>query len=43
LFLKRPEHIEALDLILLIALLIWRLMEQVMRTTLKAAETSVPG
>jgi transposase len=43
LFLKRPERIEALGLILLIALLIWRLMEQVMRTTLKAAETTVPG
>lgn len=43
LFLKRPERIEALGLILLIALLIWRLMEQVMRTTLKAEETTVPG
>lgn len=43
LFLKRPERIEALGLILLIALLIWRLMEHVMRTTLKADETTVPG
>lgn len=43
LFLKRPERIEALGLILLIALLIWRLMEQVMRTTLKAEESTVPG
>ncbi|MEA1053208.1 IS1634 family transposase [Lamprobacter modestohalophilus] len=43
LFLKRPERIEALGLILLISLLIWRLMEQVMRSTLKADETTVPG
>lgn len=43
LFLKRPERIEALGLILLIALLIWRLMEHVMRTTLKADKTTVPG
>jgi len=42
-FLKRPERIEALGLILLIALLIWRLMEHVMRTTLKADKTTVPG
>ncbi|MEA1048327.1 hypothetical protein U5801_00620 [Lamprobacter modestohalophilus] len=43
LFLKRPERIEALGLILLISLLIWRLMEHLMRTELKAAETTVPG
>jgi len=43
LFLKRPERIEALGLILLIALLIWRLMEQVMRSTLKTTESTVPG
>ncbi len=43
LFLKRPERIEALGLILLISLLIWRLMEHVMRSTLKAQETTVLG
>lgn len=42
-FLKRPERIEALGLILLISLLIWRLIEHVMRTTLKSAKTTVPG
>ena len=30
--LKQPERIEALGLILLLALLIWRLMERAMRT-----------
>jgi len=43
LFLKRPERIEALGLILLISLLIWRLIELVMRTELKAREATVPG
>jgi hypothetical protein len=43
LFLKRPERIEALGLILLISLLIWRLMELVMRTELQARQATVPG
>jgi transposase len=43
LFLKRPERIEALGLILLISLLIWRLMEHVMRTELAATGATVPG
>ena len=43
LFLKRPERIEALGLILLIALLVWRLMELVMRTELSARQERVPG
>jgi transposase len=43
LFLKRPERIEALGLILLISLLIWRLIEHVMRTELQQAQTTVPG
>jgi transposase len=43
LFLKRPERIEVLGLILLISLLIWRLMEHVMRSQLQADETTVPG
>ena len=32
LFLKKPERIEALGLIFLLALLLWRLMERAMRT-----------
>ena len=43
LFLKRPERIEALGLILLISLLIWRLIELVMRTELQAQQATVPG
>ena len=43
LFLKRPERIEALGLILLISLLIWRLMEHAMRTELEVRDTMVPG
>ena len=43
LFLERPERIEALGLILLISLLIWRLIEHTMRTELKAADTTLPG
>ncbi len=42
-FLKRPERIEALGLILLISLLIWRLIEHTMRTELKATDTTLPG
>ncbi|WPL15907.1 hypothetical protein Thiowin_00836 [Thiorhodovibrio winogradskyi] len=36
-------HWEALGLILLISLLIWHLMEYVMRPELAATETTVPG
>ena len=43
LFLKRAERIEALGLILLISLLIWRLLEQAMRTHLEKHNTTVPG
>jgi len=42
-FLKRPERIEALGLILLISLLIWRLIEHVMRTDLEQRNTTVAG
>ena len=42
-FLKRPERIEALGLILLISLLIWRLIEHTMRTELKVADQTLPG
>ncbi len=43
LFLKRAERIEALGLILLISLLIWRLIEQVMRSHLEKHHNTVPG
>ena len=43
LFLKTPERIEALGLILLIALLIWRLMEFHMRRHLDQTHTQLPG
>jgi len=42
-FLERPERIEALGLILLISLLIWRLIEHAMRTDLETRDTTVPG
>jgi transposase len=42
-FLKLPERIEALGLILLIALLVWRLMEHTMRTELETTDTDLPG
>jgi transposase len=43
LFLERPERIEALGLVLLISLLIWRLLEHVMRQSLKMNDDTVPG
>jgi transposase len=43
LFLKKPERIEALGLILLLALLIWRLMERAMRTYVDTTSTRLPG
>jgi transposase len=43
LFLKQPERIEALGLVLLLALLIWRLMERAMRTHVDSTSTSLPG
>ena len=43
LFLKKPERIEALGLVLLLALLIWRLMERTMRTHVDTTNTSLPG
>jgi transposase len=43
LFLKKPERIEALGLVLLLALLIWRLMERTMRTHVDTTSTSLPG
>lgn len=43
LFLKLPEHIEALGMILIIALMLWRLMERTMRNNLKSNNTTLPG
>ena len=43
LFLKKPERIEALGLILLLALLLWRLMERAMRTHVDTPRTPLPG
>jgi transposase len=42
-FLKRAERIEALGLVLLISLLIWRLIEHTLRSELKARDTTLPG
>ena len=43
LFLKRPEHIEALGMILIIALMLWRLMERAMRNNLEKNNTTLSG
>ena len=43
LFLKLPEHIEALGMILIIALMLWRLMERTMRKNLENNNTTLPG
>jgi transposase len=43
LFLKKPERIEALGLILLVALLLWRLMERTMRQHVDTTRTPLPG
>ena len=42
-FLKRPRRIEALGLVLLIALLIWRLMERSLRQHIKETESTITG
>jgi transposase len=43
LFLKKPERIEALGLILLLALLIWRVMERTMRRHVDTTRRPLPG
>ena len=43
LFLKKPERIEALGLILLLSLLIWRLMEHSMRRHVENSEKPLAG
>jgi transposase len=42
-FLKKPNRIEVLGLVLLIALLIWRLMERCMRRYLDETESQITG
>src|SRR5208283_1829699 len=43
LFLKSPRRIEALGLIFVLALMIWRLMERTMRVSLKESNSKVVG
>jgi len=43
LFLKKPERIEALGMVLLLALLIWRLMERSMRAYVDTTGTTLTG
>jgi transposase len=43
LFLDSPERLEALALILLTALLIWRLMERSMRRSIEETDEPIPG
>jgi transposase len=42
-FLKKPSRIEVLGLVLLIALLIWRLMERCMRHHLEKTKSEIIG
>lgn len=42
-FLKRPERIEVLGFVLLVSLLVWNLMEHVMRAYLKRTNSTIPG
>ena len=42
-FLKSPERIEALGLILVLSLLVWRLMEGTMRLSLKETGSTITG
>ena len=43
LFLKKPERIEALGMVLLLALLLWRVMERSMRAYVDTTGTSLTG
>jgi len=43
LFLKSPERIEALGLVLVLSLLVWRLMERTMRLSLKQTGSTILG
>ena len=43
LFLKTPSRIDALGMVLIIALMVWRLMERSMRAYVQNAKTTLPG
>jgi len=43
LFLKTPSRIDALGMVLIIALMVWRLMERSMRAHVQNAKTTLPG
>ena len=43
LFLKKPERIEALGMILMLSLLIWSLIERTLRRYIKENQTTLPG
>jgi transposase len=43
LFLKKPERIEALGLVLLLALLLWRLVERALRVHVETTGSPLPG
>ena len=43
LFLKTPSRIDALGMILIIALMVWRIIERSMRLYLEQSQTTVPG
>jgi transposase len=43
LFLKTPSRIDALGMVLIIALMVWRLMERSMRAHVQKANTTLPG
>lgn len=42
-FLKSPQHIDALGMILIVSLLIWRLMERSMRAFIRNTGKTLPG
>jgi transposase len=42
-FLKKPERIEALGLVLLLALLLWRLVERALRVHVETTGSTLPG
>ena len=43
LFLKTPSRIDALGMVLIIALMVWRLMERTMRAYIENSKTKLPG
>jgi transposase len=43
LVLKKPERIEAIGLVVLLALLLWRVLERAMRRHVDATTTPLPG